>query len=115
MVQWPRVLSSSQLRSPGFKVNPSRTTMFMTESRALGDRCRFEETLEFAPAGRVAQFAQGLGLDLADAFAGDLVLVADLLQRARVAVVQPVAELQDSALALRQAVEHLAKLALEQV
>src|ERR1035441_3173460 len=115
MVPWPSALSPSQLRSPGFKVNPSRTTMFMTESRALGDRCRFEEALEFAPAGRVAQFAQGLGLDLADAFAGDLVLLADLLQRARIAVIQAIAELQDSALALRQAIEHFAQAALKQV
>ena len=66
-------------------------------------------------AGRVAEFAQGLGLDLADALPRDLVLVADLLQRAREAVVQAVAEFQDPPLALRQAVEHLAEPAPEQM
>jgi hypothetical protein len=36
----------------------------------------------------VAHFAQGFGLDLADAFAGDLELVADFLKRAAVTVLE---------------------------
>src|ERR1019366_3945552 len=114
MAQGPRDWSSAQLRSPGFKVNPSRTTMFMTGSRDFGHLGRFEEAFEFVSAGRVAEFAEGFGLDLADALAGDLVLVADFLQCARVAVDQTVTEFQNPALALRQAAEDLAELAAEQ-
>src|ERR1019366_8357567 len=115
MAQGPRDWSSCQSRSPGFKVNPSRTTMFMVASGDFGDKSRFEEAFEFVPAGRVAEFAEGFGLDLADALAGDLVLVADFLERARVAVVQAVTEFQNPALALRQAAEDLAELAPEQI
>src|ERR1035438_3060056 len=108
MAQGPSDWSSPQFKSPGFKVNPSRTTRFMAVSGDLGQRgVGFEETLELAPAGWVAEFAQGLGLDLADALAGDFVLPAHLLQGAREAVVQAVAEFQDPALALVQPVEHL--------
>ena len=82
---------------------------------APGEGGGFEEALQFAPAGRVAEFAQGLGLDLADALARDFVLVADLLQRAREAVVEAIAEFQDPALALRQAIKHFAELAFEQM
>src|ERR1035438_8384534 len=67
IAQGPRDLSSSQLRSPGLRVNPSRTTMFMTASGHAADGGGFEEAIEFALAARVAEFAQGLGLDLADA------------------------------------------------
>ena len=45
-----------------------------------------EEALELAEARGVAHFPQGLGLDLANTFAGDLELFADFLQRAAVAV-----------------------------
>src|ERR1035437_4503807 len=115
MAHGPRDWRSSQLRSPGFRVKPSRTTRFMTASSDLGQHGGFEEALELAPAGRVAEFAQGLGLDLADALACDFILPAALLQGAREAFVQAVAEFQDPALALGQAVEHLAQLAPEQV
>src|ERR1035437_6605199 len=102
MAQGPRDRSCSQLRSPGFKVNPSRTTIFMTVSGDQGHSCGFEESLESVLAGRVAEFAQGFGLDLANALARDLVLPADFLQRARGAVDQAVAEFQDLALAARE-------------
>ena len=45
-----------------------------------------EEAVQLMDAGGVSHLAQGLGLDLPDAFAGDPVLPADLLQRARIAV-----------------------------
>src|ERR1019366_4235099 len=106
MGQGPRDWSSSQLKSPGFKVKPSSTTRFMTVSSDLGQRRVLEEALEFAP---------GFGLDLADAFARDFVLSAHFLQGAREAVVQAVAEFQDPALALGEAMQHFAQLAPEQV
>src|SRR5579885_3632925 len=40
-----------------------------------------EEGAQVFRARRMAQLAQGLGLDLADALAGDVELLADLLQR----------------------------------
>src|ERR1019366_5382879 len=110
MGQGPRDWSSSQLKSPGFKVKPSSTTRFMTVSSDLGQRRVLEEALEFAPAGWVAEFAQGFGLDLADAFARDFVLSAHFLQGAREAVVQAVAEFQDPPLALGEALQHFAQL-----
>ena len=51
-----------------------------------------EEAGELAEARRVTHFAQGFGLDLADAFAGDLELLADLFERAAVAVDEAEAE-----------------------
>ncbi len=51
------------------------------------------------------ELCEGLGLDLADALAGDAELYADLLERARVPVGQPVAQLDDRALALREQIE----------
>ena len=49
---------------------------------------------------RVAQLAEGPGLDLADALAGEIERVADLGQRARPVGVEPEAQRQDRPLAL---------------
>ena len=56
----------------------------------------FQEPFEFAAAGRVPQFAQRFGFDLPDAFAGDVVLFANFLQRPRIAIGQTVTQLQSS-------------------
>ena len=48
----------------------------------------FEEVLELFAAGGVAELAQGLGFDLADALPGNVELPAHLLQGAGLAVVQ---------------------------
>jgi hypothetical protein len=40
-----------------------------------------QKTSQFSAAARVLQLAQRLGLDLADALAGDRELLADFLQR----------------------------------
>ena len=40
-----------------------------------------QEREQLFRTARVAQLAQGLGIDLADAFAGDVELLDDLLQR----------------------------------
>lgn len=56
--------------------------------------------------GVVAEFAEGLGLDLADAFAGDAEEAAYLLQGAGAAVGQAVAELDDLAFAFAESGEH---------
>ncbi len=45
-----------------------------------------EEAVQLADARRVAHLAERLGLDLADALAGHLELLADLFERAAVAV-----------------------------
>ena len=54
--------------------------------------------LELAAAGGVAKLAQRLGLDLADALAGDVELLAHLLQRAGAPVLQAEAQLQHAPL-----------------
>ena len=53
----------------------------------------------------MAQLREGLALDLADALARDAELAADLLERARVAVEQAEAELDDLLLTLGERVE----------
>ena len=50
----------------------------------------------------MAQFAQDLGLDLADALAGDFELVGHFFERALFAVGQAVAQFDDAALAVVQ-------------
>src|SRR5207248_3030603 len=69
----------------------------------------------FEPLGprRVAQAAQRLCLDLADALAGDAELLAHLLERHRPAVVEPEAEPDDLVLALGQRGQYLADLLLQ--
>src|SRR5512143_3116701 len=71
------------------------------------------EALELAAAAGVLELAQGLGLDLADALARHLELLADLLERVLVAVAQAEAHLEDPALALRERLEGLLDLLLE--
>src|ERR1035437_2649922 len=54
-----------------------------------------QETPQLTRAGRVAQLAERFHFDLADPLAGDVELLADLLERPSAAVNQPVAELED--------------------
>src|SRR5512135_2518286 len=72
-----------------------------------------EESLELAAAVGVLQFADGLGLDLADAFAAHLEDPADLREGVGGAVAQAVAELDDLALARGQGLEDQIDLLLE--
>jgi hypothetical protein len=62
---------------------------------------------ELAGPDGVLELADGLGLDLADALAGDLEDAADLFEGVGVAVADAVAELDDLALAVGQRLEHL--------
>src|SRR5713226_1934570 len=71
--------------------------------------------LQLAAAAGMAQFAQGLGLNLTDALAGDVELFAHFLQRAAAAIVQAEAQLQHFALALGQAIQHIFHLLLEKL
>jgi hypothetical protein len=54
----------------------------------------------------VLELADRLGLDLANAFAGDLEDLTHLFERVGVAVADAVAELDDLALAVGQRLEH---------
>ena len=62
----------------------------------------------------MAELAQGLRLDLADALARDVELLADLLERAGAAVDDAEAQLEHLLLARGERVEHLHELLLEQ-
>src|SRR5947209_3014012 len=74
----------------------------------------FKEVLEPLGAGGVAEFAEGLRLDLPDALAGHAELAAHFLQRAAVAVVQPEAEDEHLPLAVGEHIQHLVHLLAQQ-
>lgn len=73
-----------------------------------------QKILELFAAARVAQLSQCFRLNLADALAGDVKFLADLLKRARMAVLQTEAQGKDLFLARRERFEHVAELLLEQ-
>src|SRR5262245_34048645 len=68
---------------------------------------RFEEAAELLGARWMAQLAERLRLDLADALAGDGEVLPHLLERVLAAVGQPEAEAEDLFLARRQGVQDL--------
>src|SRR5579875_2193039 len=70
---------------------------------------------QLAAAARMAQLAQGLGLDLPDALACDMELLTHFFKRATASIVQTEAQLQHLALSLRQAIQHILYLLLEQL
>src|SRR3990170_4840799 len=70
---------------------------------------------QLARTTRAAQLAQRLRLDLADPLAGDVELLADLLERPGTPVLQPEAELEHAPLAPGEGVEHRLHLFLEQL
>ena len=65
----------------------------------------------FAAAG-VAQFADGLGFDLANALSRYVELPADFLECARMAVEEPETQLKNAAFALSERVKHIIQLFL---
>src|SRR5215475_12162197 len=79
------------------KKNPGRSSV-----RGLAGRSAraFEESFELSAPHGVLELADGLGLDLADAFARHLEDAADLLKGVGVAVAEAVAELDDLAFAV---------------
>src|SRR5262249_46924825 len=66
-----------------------------------------QELLQLLAALGMAQLGQRLGLDLADPLPGHPELLADLLQRPRLAVDQPEPQLHDLLLTVRQLAERL--------
>ena len=76
-----------------------------TGTRTLGWRLFLDEVLFADAEAGVAEAAQGQLLQLADPLPGQVELVADLLEGARHAVVEPIAERQDTALSLREPVD----------
>src|SRR6185437_11325341 len=64
------------LAGPGAAPRPDRPKDLSPHFRLI-----VEEAAEFAAAAGVFEFAQGLGFDLADAFAGDVELLADFFER----------------------------------
>ena len=67
------------------------------------DRALVEEVAQALRLAVALQLGHRLGLDLADALAGEAELLADLLQRARLPVLEAEAQLDDLALALASA------------
>lgn len=73
-----------------------------------------QKILELFAAARVAQLSQCFRLNLADALAGDVKFLADLLKGAGAPVNDAEAKLKHLFLPRRQGVEHLHELLLEQ-
>src|SRR4051812_3695235 len=71
-----------------------------TRMGATGQRSDGEEVAGAGVARRVAQLAHRPGFDLADPLTGQVEVLADLFQRARLAAVEAEAELQDLPLTL---------------
>ena len=65
-----------------------------TRSREGREDLSVQEVLQLLAAGGVAELAQGLGLDLADALTGDVKFLAHFLQGTGAAVLNAEAELQ---------------------
>src|SRR4249920_3493141 len=72
-----------------------------------------DERLEALRARRMPQLAQRLRLDLADALARDLEVLADLFERVVALLADAEAHAQDLLLARRQRLEHAAGALLE--
>src|SRR5699024_7089892 len=73
-----------------------------------------QKVLQFLAAAGVAQFSEGLGLDLADALPGDVEFLAHFLQGAGAAVLNAEAELQHLLLPGSQGGEYVHQLLLQQ-
>src|SRR6185437_900123 len=73
----------------------------------------FEKRLQATAARRVAQLAERLGLDLADALAGDGEALADFFERVLAAVADAEAHLDDLFIARRQRLQDRFGLVLE--
>src|SRR5437588_6009932 len=107
----PRLQSGWDGRSPsgGFDSRPPPRKRTGAPPRGRGPRKRDrllrarldgEEVARAGVARGVAQLRHGPGLDLADALAGQVEVLADLLERAGLAAVEAEAQLEDLALPL---------------
>src|SRR5581483_5843630 len=76
-------------------------------------RTQFQKSLQQPDAGGMAHFSQRLGLDLPDPFARDAELLADLFQRARIAIAHAEPQFQHAALAFAQPGQHMTQLVFE--
>src|SRR5262245_20047253 len=82
-------------------------------ARASAPQHAVEEALQLPTPHRVLELAHRLRLDLPHPLARHLEDPTHLLQRVRVAVAQPVTQLDDLALAVRQRLEHLVDLVFQ--
>src|SRR4051795_2663226 len=73
-----------------------------------------EVVAELLAAARVPELRQRLRLDLADPLAGEAELLADLVERARLAVCEAEAQCDDRCLTLGQRLQHAVELTLQQ-
>jgi DNA-directed RNA polymerase specialized sigma24 family protein len=89
---------------PGSTRTPSATRT--PHSGAMSKGGSVQVVAQHLRTGRVAQLGHRLGLDLPDPLPGHAVDLADLVQRARLAVGEPEAQLDDTGLALGQRLQH---------
>src|SRR5437588_2146117 len=80
---------------------------YTAAKRAASTALRVEIVPELATAGRVSQLAERLRLDLPNALARDVELLADLFEGSAAAVLEPEAQAQHLAFTLGKGVEHV--------
>ena len=74
---------------------PFTTKLLVFEISLIRNINSIQEVPQFFGAGGVAEFAEGFGFDLADAFAGDVEFFADFLEGSGAAVFDAETEAQD--------------------
>src|SRR5207245_439699 len=99
------ISASESSARPGLAAGPWNTT------RAASDR---EQVAGAGVGGRVAQLRHRARLDLTDALTREVEVLADLLERARLAAVEPEAQREDLALPLVERGEELLDLVGQQ-
>src|SRR6185437_4590623 len=109
----PHVLTGGPLHSRArFQRAGCRSCAVLKPRGGAGrpQRSALDEALELLRAARVAELAERLRLDLADALAGHLEVLADLLEGVIALLADAEAHAQDLLLARRQGLEHLPRL-----
>src|SRR4051794_34566850 len=107
-------------RSPGYGIHAMRAVATTTNGPAReggavrGRKLSVEIVAQHLRARRVAQLAHRLRLDLADALARHAVHLADLVERAWLAVGEPEAQLHHTGLPLGEGLQHGLQLVLQQ-
>jgi hypothetical protein len=99
-----------RVSQPFLQIGSGSPALMPKQSQQSLCRAQSLSVTELLAAARVAQLAERLGLDLADALAGDLEVLADLFEGVVALLADAEAHAQDLLLARRERLEHAAGL-----